>query len=182
MFLCAGLKHKDTFLVVVVLTAPKNQERRNIIRQTWANVHKTLRAQFLLYFILGNSELSDETLDIISDEKAKHKDILALPMIDSYQTLTSKLLASFVQLNRNVKFKYLLKVDDDSYVQLPSVLEELKHSNFDNSLYWGFFDGRAPVFSKGKWAENDYRICDKYIPYALGGGYVLSHVRRKKNI
>ena len=100
-----GLKHKDTFLVVLVLTAPKNQERRNVIRQTWANIHKKLRDQFLLYFILGNSELSDETIDSINDEKAKHKDILALPMVDSYQALTSKLLASFVQLNRNVKFK-----------------------------------------------------------------------------
>ena len=100
-----GLKHKDTFLVVLVLTAPKNQERRNVIRQTWANIHKKLRDQFLLYFILGNSELSDESIDSINDEKAKHKDILALPMVDSYQALTSKLLASFVQLNRNVKFK-----------------------------------------------------------------------------
>jgi len=170
-----GLKHKDTFLVVLVLTAPKNQERRNVIRQTWANIHKKLRDQFLLYFILGNSELSDESIDSINDEKAKHKDILALPMVDSYQALTSKLLASFVQLNRNVKFKYLLKVDDDSYVQLPLVLEELKNSNFDKSLYWGFFDGRAPVWLKGKWAEKEYRLCDKYIPYALGGGYVLSH-------
>ena len=100
-----GLKHKDTFLVVLVLTAPKNQERRNVIRQTWANIHKKLRDQILLYFILGNSELSDESIDSINDEKAKHKDILALPMVDSYQALTSKLLASFVQLNRNVKFK-----------------------------------------------------------------------------
>ena len=74
--------------------------------------------------------------------------------------------------------KYLLKVDDDSYVQLPLVLEELKNSNFDKSLYWGFFDGRAPVWLKGKWAEKEYHLCDKYIPYALGGGYVLSHVRR----
>ena len=176
--MCIGLKHKETFLLVMVLTAPKNQERRDIIRKTWANIHKNLRDQFLLYFVLGNSELNDETLDLINDEKAKHKDILALPMIDSYQTLTSKVLASFVQLSRNVKFEYLLKVDDDSYVQLPKMLEELKNSNFDKSLYWGFFDGRAPVFLKGKWAEKEYHLCDKYIPYALGGGYVLSHVRR----
>ena len=176
--MCIGLKHKETFLLVMVLTAPKNQERRDIIRKTWANIHKNLRDQFLLYFVLGNSELSDETLDSINDEKAKHKDILALPMIDSYQTLTSKVLASYVQLSRNVKFEYLLKVDDSSYVQIPKMLKELKKSDIGKSLYWGFFDGRAPVFLKGKWAEKEYHLCDKYIPYALGGGYVLSHVRR----
>ena len=69
-------------------------------------------------------------------------------------------------------------MDDDSCVQLPSVLEELKNSNFDKSLYWGFFDGRAPVFRTGKYAEKEYHLCNRYIPYALGGGYVLSHVRR----
>ena len=106
----SGLKHKETFLVVLVLTAPKNQERRNIIRQTWANVHRKLRDDFLLYFILGNLELSDETMEALNNEKAEYKDILALPLVDSYQGLTSKLMAGLVQLNRNVRFKYLLKV------------------------------------------------------------------------
>ena len=68
-------------------------------------------------------------------------------------------------------------MDDDSYVQLPVLIDELKNSNFEKELYWGFFDGRAPVQSKGKWVEKDYKLCDRYIPYALGGGYVLSQVR-----
>ena len=33
--------------------------------------------------------------------------------------------------------------------------------------------GRAPVQTKGKWADTSYKLCDRYIPYALGGGYVL---------
>ena len=173
-----SLKHKETFLVVLVLTAPKNGERRKIIRETWANVQRTDREKFLLYFVLGNSELSDEIMVEINQENSQFKDILALPLVDTYQTLTRKILTSFVQINRNVKFKYLLKVDDDSYVQLPLVIEELTNSNFDRALYWGFFDGRAPVFHKGKWAEKDYKICDRYIPYALGGGYVLSQVNK----
>ena len=105
-----GLKHKETFLVILTLTAPKNEERRNIIRQTWANAHKSIRDKFLLYFIVGNLELPDETLDAINDENAQYKDILGLPMVDSYQSLTTKVLRAFVQLSRNVQFKYLLKV------------------------------------------------------------------------
>ena len=171
-----GLKHKDTFLLIVILSSPKNEERRNVIRETWANVPKQYRDQFLLYFTLGSFEISDDRLDAINLEKSTYKDILTLPMVDNYQSLTRKILTTFVHLNRNVKFKYLLKVDDDSYVQLPQLLEELKNSNFQEKLYWGFFDGRAPVFEKGKWAESDYHLCDRYIPYALGGGYVLSKV------
>ena len=26
---------------------------------------------------------------------------------------------------------------------------------------------------QGKWAERNYKLCDRYIPYALGGGYIL---------
>ena len=61
-------------------------------------------------------------------------------------------------------------------MQLPLVIEELKNANFDKSLYWGFFDGRAPVQKQGKWAQKDYHLCDRYLPYAVGGGYVLSQV------
>jgi galactosylxylosylprotein 3-beta-galactosyltransferase len=60
------------------------------------------------------------------------------------------------------------------------ILEELKNSNYPKGLYWGFFDGRAPVQIQGKWAEKDYKICDRYLPYALGGGYVLSQVRYER--
>lgn len=40
-------------------------------------------------------------------------------------------------------------------------------------LYWGFLDGRASPKKGGKWSESGWRLCDRYLPYALGGGYVL---------
>lgn len=42
-------------------------------------------------------------------------------------------------------------------------------------LYWGFLDGRAKPFRQGKWREPSYFVCDRYLPYQLGGGYVLSN-------
>uniref|UniRef100_A0A1I7UGX4 Hexosyltransferase n=1 Tax=Caenorhabditis tropicalis TaxID=1561998 RepID=A0A1I7UGX4_9PELO len=42
-------------------------------------------------------------------------------------------------------------------------------------LYWGFLDGRAKPFRKGKWKEPEWNLCDRYLPYQLGGGYVLSY-------
>ncbi|KJE92736.1 beta-1,3-galactosyltransferase 6 [Capsaspora owczarzaki ATCC 30864] len=41
-------------------------------------------------------------------------------------------------------------------------------------LYWGFMDGRAPVKKAGKWGESSWFLSNNYLPYALGGGYVLS--------
>ncbi|XP_010848533.1 PREDICTED: beta-1,3-galactosyltransferase 6 [Bison bison bison] len=41
-------------------------------------------------------------------------------------------------------------------------------------LYWGFFSGRGRVRPGGRWREAAWQLCDYYLPYALGGGYVLS--------
>ncbi len=35
---------------------------------------------------------------------------------------------------------------------------------------------------EGKWAEPNWKLCDKYLPYALGGGYVLSKYRIAINV
>ena len=69
----------------------------------------------------------------------------------------------------------MFQCDDDTYIRLPEVIDELHHTNYESNLYWGFFDGRAPVQKSGKWQETNYVLCDRYLPYALGGGYVLSH-------
>lgn len=44
---------------------------------------------------------------------------------------------------------------------------------YPSKLYWGFMDGRAKPQTKGRWSEQEWRLCDRYLPYALGGGYVL---------
>ena len=33
----------------------------------------------------------------------------------------------------------------------------------DPFLYWGFFDGRAPVQTRGKWADSSYKLCDRSV-------------------
>jgi galactosylxylosylprotein 3-beta-galactosyltransferase len=55
--------------------------------------------------------------------------------------------------------------------QLLRSLKDISHPH----LYWGFIDGRAPVHKTGKWMERDWVLCDRYLPYALGGGYVLAY-------
>lgn len=36
-------------------------------------------------------------------------------------------------------------------------------------LYWGFLDGRARPRRKGQWAEKDWVLCDRYLPYQVSG-------------
>jgi len=158
-------------LLVLVISSPGNSAVRETIRNTWLSVSKK-NHNFKAYFVMGNRNLNSKEEYDIALEKGRYDDIMLLPLFDSYGTLTNKVLKSIVFSHKHFQFDYLLKCDDDTFVDIERMIEELQQKP-DPALYWGFFDGRAPVQTKGKWAEPGYRLCDRYIPYALGGGYVL---------
>ena len=158
-------------LLILVLSSPGNVDVRNTIRQTWLSVSKK-NHNYQAFFVVGDRGLNNKQVYDLAGEKSRHSDLLVLSMHDTYNDLTRKLVKSLEFAHKNFRFDYVLKCDDDTFVDVERVIEELKVEK-DPFLYWGFFDGRAPVQIKGKWADNSYKLCDKYIPYALGGGYVL---------
>lgn len=163
---------KNVFLVIIILTAPNNVEQRNVIRQTWLSEEKMDTMHF---FVVGIAGLNEDVNTTIQSEQKRFSDMLFLNNIyDSYEALTKKLLASFVYLHHNVKYRFLLKCDDDTYVQMSQLHQELKSVPYKQRLHWGFFDGRATPKRSGPWKETEWVLCDHYLPYALGGGYVLS--------
>lgn len=227
------------FLVVVILSAPKNIEQRNTIRQTWLNlkpkidkypdnsqvtnplefdesgflqqdtIHQQssllkhfkqkmskaiykpllndLNVEVLHYFVIGTENLPFIESNKLSKEHAKHNDLLLLnDLSDSYSNLTLKLLKAIESVSNIGSIEYLLKIDDDTYVKLDYLLEDLyqydkqikrKQSTVNAvkpELYWGYFHGRANVKSRGKWKEINFKLCERYLPYAYGGGYVIS--------
>lgn len=159
-------------LLVLVLSSPGNVELRNTIRQTWLSVSKK-NHNYQAFFVVGDRGLNSKQVYDLAGEKSRHSDLMVLPMHDTYNDLTRKLIKSLEFAHKNFKFDYILKCDDDTFVDVERVVEELAIHK-DPFLYWGFFDGRAPVQTKGKWADTSYKLCDRYIPYALGGGYVLA--------
>ncbi|XP_057703121.1 beta-1,3-galactosyltransferase 6 isoform X2 [Corythoichthys intestinalis] len=167
----APLKDVSAFLVVLITTGPKYTERRSIIRSTWLSKRDS---DTLAMFVVGTLGLSDEDLQNLNVEQGRHKDLLLLPDLkDSYENLTVKLLHMYSWLDRNVHFKFVLKADDDTFARLDLLKDELRGKE-PSRLYWGFFSGRGRVKTAGKWREGSWELCDYYLPYALGGGYVLS--------
>ncbi|KAI1890700.1 hypothetical protein AGOR_G00156340 [Albula goreensis] len=164
-------KELSAFLVVLVTTGPKYTERRSIIRSTWLAKRDP---DVLSLFVVGTEGLTAEDLQNLGTEQVRHRDLLLLPELrDSYENLTLKLLHMYSWLDQNVDFKFVLKADDDTFARLDLIKEELRAKE-SARLYWGFFSGRGRVKSAGKWKESTWALCDYYLPYALGGGYILS--------
>lgn len=165
-------KLPSTYLIILILSAAGNLEKREVIRKTWLS---TDIPNVKHVFVIAEEDLKYD-IHTIEAEIITYHDILFLKNVsDSYDALTTKLLQSFVTVNKLWDFKFLLKADDDSYIRVTNIVSELKNKyNNSTTLYWGFFDGSAHVKKTGKWKESNWFLCDRYLPYALGGGYVLS--------
>ena len=170
--------HK-AFLIVAVISSFNNTDRRNAVRQTWLNLEGHLQTDVIHFFVVGTKGLNSKELEDLKVEDAENRDMMLLPNIeDSFDQLTTKVLATFVQLHTSIDFNYLLKVDDDSFVVIDRVYNELMQNNCPSDLYWGYFNSGSVIRSKdsiyARYIETEYVLCDHYIPYAFGGGYVLS--------
>jgi galactosylxylosylprotein 3-beta-galactosyltransferase len=163
-------------LIILVLSGPNNIERRDTIRKTWLSLQRNNVKNF---FPIGMIKLRPEQKQVIQSENQQYKDLLLLPrLFDSYGSITTKILHSFIHIYENYDFDFLLKGDDDSFILVDQILNDLniwQKKGSRKELYWGYFNGRATVKKSGPWKETDWFLCDYYLPYALGGGYILSY-------
>lgn len=214
-------KLKNPDVIILIISAPKNIDKRNTVRETWLRLYKPKSELFESeeykirhYFVVGSVGLNKQELSHLNGEQNRHNDLLLIPIHDTYRNLASKVKRSFewldLQHDYGLVYKYVLKCDDDSFVHLPKLIEELSmldtlflKPQIDDSvkyisasknkfyslnvqinnrlvkenmlgLYWGYFSGNAKIKLKGKWKETDWIFSDRYLPYALGGGYLLS--------
>lgn len=148
-------------LLVLVMSAVKNRNYRDAIRETWAQPKDDVK---ILFVVSKARSLNPENL--------LHNDMLEVDEKEGFRLLTRKVLASFSGVH-DINFDYLLKCDDDSFVNIPLIFNELEYMP-KNRFYWGYFYGNARVQKTGKYKEAEWVLCDRYLPYAVGGGYVLS--------
>lgn len=163
-------------LIVLILTHPDAMRSRDTIRKTWlSDKHSNVRH----LFAIGTVDLQPEQKETLLSERHKYDDLLLLPKLqDSYGTLTKKVLMSLEHAYETYEFDFLIKCDDDSLILVHDVLKELDKWEMRGTrkeLYWGFFNGKAQVKRRGPWKEHEWNLCDYYLPYAVGGGYVLSY-------
>ena len=110
------------FLLVIVCSAVKNFEERQVIRDTWAKDQLTL-SNVKVIFLLG--QLKNATFQSnVTTESENYGDILQEGFIDTYANLTVKSLMLLKWFSKEcVKVPYILKTDDDMYINLKQLFQ-----------------------------------------------------------
>ena len=162
-------------LVILVLSAPGASLRRTAIRGTWAHDYRSRVVRATTRFLVGTRDLEPARTNNILKEQEMFGDLLILESLrDSYANLSTKVLLGLRWADRSLEYDFLVKVDDDSYVRVEGISNALHKLDCDPRLYWGYFMGHAYPEAVGKWAEQNWFQCPHYLPYAMGGGYVVS--------
>ena len=163
------------FLFIIILSKPNSKIRRGIVRDTWLDLRQH-QPMVESKFFFGKEKLSKELVTDIQKEEKEFGDIILLDnLVDSYKTLTRKVLLAMTWVGENVESKFVLKVDDDCLVNVEGLLLLLRTTYVNETrLSLGRFNYNSPILKKGKWRETEWKVCSRYISYTIGMGYVLS--------
>lgn len=172
--LCRTTSTYPLLLLVIVCSAVPHFDRRNAIRETWAsNLDKDVRVAF----ILGGTD--NATLQTkVAEESNQMNDIIQEGFVDSYNNLTLKSIMMLKWVQRycsNIKF--LMKTDDDMFVNLPALVTLFRSSTRSSNLLLGSLICSAkPILDTGsKWYTPHYMYHGQIYPnYLSGTGYIMS--------
>ena len=166
-------------LLIMVTTRPDDFERRSNIRSTWGGTwhQRTDLPLWKTIFQLGlsnNYQVWNKTVD----EAVKHRDMIFGNFTDNFFKLPVKVIMGFEWATRYCNFDFLLKADDDVFVNIPNVFKFLSEPDIPrHKLYAGnvHFQTEAIRFRHPKYYVNileyPYR---KYPRFTSGGGMVFS--------
>ncbi|KAL3871977.1 hypothetical protein ACJMK2_039948 [Sinanodonta woodiana] len=120
--ICAK-KHID--FIVFIQSHVTNVERRRSIRETWLGTKLPPDIIMKSVFILGKPiNMTDQVK--INNENLIHEDIVQGDFLDSFYNLTLKSILALKWINQNCrKAKFVLKVDDDIFVDIFKVVHKL---------------------------------------------------------
>lgn len=129
---------QDVQALILVHSAPANEEKRRLIRETWANTDQLPSVNGVMplrvIFLIGIVETEALQLDI-ERENFENGDIVQGSFVDSYRNMTYKHVMAFKWFLYNcAQAQILIKVDDDVYVNTPQLLIYLDRAAVNGDL------------------------------------------------
>ena len=178
------------FLMVLVLSSylDKAAEERQAVRSTYGSVArgrrrwpgKALAAPVGLVFLLG-APPTEADRNRVEAEVSEFRDVLVADFRDSYRNLTLKVLLGLRWvLDSCPGVRFILKTDDDTFVNLPLLTTFLLEQGQGNSIY-GHAYLSSVVNRNGRWGVTLREFpFHTYPVYMSGTGYALSRDAAEK--
>ncbi len=163
-------------LLVVVTSALRNVNERRIVRESWARKSMVPADKARVVFLLGQS-VNGSFQDAIQEESSMYGDIIQEGFVDTYANLTVKSLMLLKWFSRNCdKVPYVLKTDDDVFVNVKNLYNFVVQNKKPNLLAGTLICGAVPVRDPyNKWYAPKYMIASKFYPnYLSGTAYLMS--------
>lgn len=162
------------FLVILVSSSADAYKNRMIIRHTWGT-DNALHRKWKTVFLIGEGE-NVAISDRISREAQIFGDIIQGDYAETFANKVFKIQSGFEWATKYCSFQYLLKTDDDVFVNTRGLIDFLSGTGTSNTeFYFGHLMHGSPVLRTGYYAVSEEDHPDNvYKDYISGGGYVLS--------
>ena len=165
---------QDLFLVILVSSSAEAYKNRMVIRHTWGT-DNALHRKWKTVFLIGDGGSVDIS-DRISREAQIFGDIIQGDYAETFANKVFKIQSGFEWAAKYCSFHYLLKTDDDVFVNTRGLIEFLSGTGSVNTeFYFGHLMHGSPVLRTGFYSvSKEDHPEDVYKDYISGGGYVLS--------
>ncbi|XP_028144850.2 beta-1,3-galactosyltransferase 1 [Diabrotica virgifera virgifera] len=164
--------------LIIVTSAPSNENERQTIRETWGNTEDIKKYNSTVMFFTGKSS-DPEIQKAILTECEKYDDIIQEDFVESYFNLTLKstLIMRLVSNRCIGRAQYLLKIDDDMFLNVPNLFEMIVEKNKSENLLIGLMECNArPIKDPfSKWYTPNYLFNETVFPnFVAGISYLMS--------
>ncbi|XP_046334742.2 UDP-GalNAc:beta-1,3-N-acetylgalactosaminyltransferase 1-like [Haliotis rufescens] len=166
----------NVFLMLVIHSATGNARKRERIRKTYGSVAKYKGRKLAHVFMLGTSN-NDRVQNSIINESKLYGDIVQGNFPDIYTSLPRKHIMSMDWYLRHCNSSYILKLDDDVFINPYRVVDFLTGGHLDQrTMYCTKITGRGPVRGskyKSYVSYEEYPF-DIYPSFCLGYAYITT--------
>ncbi|BFF94611.1 beta-1-3-galactosyltransferase 5-like [Drosophila madeirensis] len=161
-------------LLILITSAQSHFMARMSIRQTW--MHYASRRDVGMAFVLGRT--TNATLnESLNQENYMYGDMIRGNFIDSYFNLTLKTLSMLEWADKHCpRVKYILKTDDDMFINVPRLLEFIEGKKDARTIYGRLARKWKPIrsqISKSFVSQQQYGGAI-YPPFTTGPAYLLT--------
>ena len=168
----------EILLLIIVISAPEHFAHREAIRSSWGESSEYKHT--VITFLVGLPE-DPATRTKIEEESEAHSDVVLNNIIDHYENLSLKTLSAFHWFQTICRrAEFLLKVDDDMFVQVNKILDKVRKlldtDPVPRVILGNVSSGWKPVRNpKSKYliTESQY-AAEKYPDFVTGPSYLVS--------